>query len=98
MTVDIASHRAVASSLDPDTPQLSVKGARVHNLKDVDVDIPRDALVVFTGLSGSGQSSLALYTIFAEGQRRAVGPRHRGHQRSDPARAHRSPGTVLSRR
>ena len=51
---------------------LSVKGARVHNLQDVDVSIPRDSLVVFTGLSGSGKSSLAFDTIFAEGQRRYV--------------------------
>lgn len=49
-----------------------VKGARVHNLKNVDVVIPRDSLVVFTGLSGSGKSSLAFDTIFAEGQRRYV--------------------------
>ena len=51
---------------------LHVKGARVHNLKNVDVTIPRDSLVVFTGLSGSGKSSLAFDTIFAEGQRRYV--------------------------
>ncbi|MDO5051996.1 MAG: excinuclease ABC subunit UvrA [Pseudoclavibacter sp.] len=51
---------------------LRVQGARVHNLKDVDVEIPRDSLVVFSGLSGSGKSSLAFDTIFAEGQRRYV--------------------------
>jgi len=51
---------------------LSVSGARVHNLKSVNVEIPRDALIVFTGLSGSGKSSLAFDTIFAEGQRRYV--------------------------
>src|SRR5690606_37485294 len=51
---------------------LAVRGARVHNLKDVDLEIPRDSLVVFTGLSGSGKSSLAFDTIFAEGQRRYV--------------------------
>ena len=49
-----------------------MQGARVHNLKDIDVSIPRDALVVFTGLSGSGKSSLAFDTIFAEGQRRYI--------------------------
>jgi len=52
--------------------KLSVRGARVHNLQNVDLEIPRDALVVFTGLSGSGKSSLAFDTIFAEGQRRYV--------------------------
>ena len=51
---------------------LFVKGAKVHNLKNVDVSIPRDALTVFTGLSGSGKSSLAFDTIYAEGQRRYV--------------------------
>jgi excinuclease ABC subunit A len=52
--------------------RLIVRGAREHNLKDVSLDLPRDALVVFTGLSGSGKSSLAFDTIFAEGQRRYV--------------------------
>ena len=47
-----------------------VRGAREHNLKNVDVDIPRDALVVFTGVSGSGKSSLAFGTLYAEAQRR----------------------------
>lgn len=51
---------------------LIVRGAREHNLKDISIEIPRDALVVFTGLSGSGKSSLAFDTIFAEGQRRYV--------------------------
>ena len=52
--------------------RLVVRGAREHNLKDVSIDLPRDSLVVFTGLSGSGKSSLAFDTIFAEGQRRYV--------------------------
>ncbi|MFM2438888.1 MAG: UvrABC system protein, partial [Actinomycetota bacterium] len=52
--------------------RLIVKGAREHNLRSVDLDLPRDSLIVFTGLSGSGKSSLAFDTIFAEGQRRYV--------------------------
>ena len=52
--------------------KISVWGARVHNLKNVDVVIPRNSLTVFTGLSGSGKSSLAFDTIFAEGQRRYI--------------------------
>ena len=51
---------------------ISIRGAREHNLKNVDVEIPRDTLTVMTGLSGSGKSSLAFDTIYAEGQRRYV--------------------------
>ncbi|MDP7389809.1 MAG: excinuclease ABC subunit UvrA, partial [Pseudomonadales bacterium] len=51
---------------------ISVKGARTHNLRNVDLDIPRDKLVIITGLSGSGKSSLAFDTLYAEGQRRYV--------------------------
>lgn len=54
------------------TKNIVVKGAREHNLKNIDIEIPRDKLVVFTGLSGSGKSSLAFDTIYAEGQRRYV--------------------------
>lgn len=56
----------------PQYDQIKIRGAREHNLKNINVDIPRDSLVVFTGLSGSGKSSLAFDTIFAEGQRRYV--------------------------
>ena len=52
--------------------QIIVRGARSHNLKNIDVTIPRDKLVVMTGLSGSGKSSLAFDTLYAEGQRRYV--------------------------
>ena len=52
--------------------KIIVRGAREHNLKNIDVEIPRDKLVVITGLSGSGKSSLAFDTIYAEGQRRYV--------------------------
>src|SRR6266576_1599689 len=51
---------------------ITIRGAREHNLKNIDLEIPRDRLVVFTGLSGSGKSSLAMDTIYAEGQRRYV--------------------------
>jgi excinuclease ABC subunit A len=57
---------------DPNARVISIRGAREHNLKNIDLSIPRDKLVVFTGLSGSGKSSLAFDTIYAEGQRRYV--------------------------
>jgi excinuclease ABC subunit A len=58
--------------MPPDAAQLKVRGARTHNLKNIDLDIPKHALVVITGLSGSGKSSLAFDTLYAEGQRRYV--------------------------
>ena len=56
----------------PASERIVISGAREHNLKDIDVELPRDALIVITGLSGSGKSSLAFDTIYAEGQRRYV--------------------------
>jgi len=55
-----------------DQKYISIRGARQHNLKNIDLDLPRDKLIVMTGLSGSGKSSLAFDTIYAEGQRRYV--------------------------
>ena len=57
---------------DPSAPMIRVRGARTHNLKNIDLDIPRNKLVVITGLSGSGKSSLAFDTLYAEGHRRYV--------------------------
>ncbi len=67
--------RTAEYSLAPDSPEsgsahVEVRGARTHNLKNVDVDLPRDAFIVFTGISGSGKSSLAFGTLYAEAQRR----------------------------
>lgn len=65
--------KSLQEGLDPAVAdRLVVRGAREHNLKGIDIDLPRDSMVVFTGLSGSGKSSLAFDTIFAEGQRRYV--------------------------
>ncbi len=66
------SQKPPASRPQPRAHTIHVRGAREHNLKNVDLEIPRDALIVFTGLSGSGKSSLAFDTIYAEGQRRYV--------------------------
>ena len=52
--------------------QIQIRGVRTHNLKSIDLDLPRDRLIVITGISGSGKSSLAFDTIYAEGQRRYV--------------------------
>ncbi|MCO4255785.1 excinuclease ABC subunit UvrA [Pseudarthrobacter cellobiosi] len=71
-SVPVAVPQAPATPARPDLSRLVVKGAREHNLRNVDLDLPRDAMIVFTGLSGSGKSSLAFDTIFAEGQRRYV--------------------------
>src|ERR1700748_2347679 len=67
-----ALHRGRTEEQSAVADRLVVRGAREHNLKDVSLDLPRDSLIVFTGLSGSGKSSLAFDTIFAEGQRRYV--------------------------
>ncbi len=67
----MASKKATVAC-QPGRDKIVIRGARVHNLKNIDVDIPRDQLVVITGLSGSGKSSLAFDTIYAEGQRRYV--------------------------
>ena len=70
-----ANGKTIHSSSRPDPRVLNcikIRGARQHNLKDIDLELPRDRLIVFTGVSGSGKSSLAFDTIFAEGQRRYV--------------------------
>ena len=63
--------KTLSKTINPKT-HIVIKGAKVHNLKNVDVSIPRNKFVVITGLSGSGKSSLAFDTLFAEGQRRYV--------------------------
>ena len=66
----MSSKTAKPSPKPPARTTIAVQGARVHNLKNVSLEIPRDKLIVITGLSGSGKSSLAFDTIYAEGQRR----------------------------
>jgi excinuclease ABC subunit A len=72
VTAKLVETAKPAETAKPDRGNLVVRGAREHNLRNVSVDLPRDRLIVFTGLSGSGKSSLAFDTIYAEGQRRYV--------------------------
>ncbi len=71
-TAPIGARKAAPAGRASDRKTIHVRGAREHNLKNVDLEVPRDSLIVFTGLSGSGKSSLAFDTIYAEGQRRYV--------------------------
>src|SRR5512147_484628 len=71
-SIDEMFDRAAGEKAAAERRVIAIRGAREHNLKNVDLTIPRDKLVVFTGLSGSGKSSLAFDTIYAEGQRRYV--------------------------
>ena len=66
------AQKKTKTSVGNQNEKIIVRGARTHNLKNVDVEMPRNKMVVFTGLSGSGKSSMAFDTIFAEGQRRYV--------------------------
>ena len=72
VTTNARDGSPLSAELAATIPELRIRGAREHNLKNVSLDLPRDSLIVFTGLSGSGKSSLAFDTIFAEGQRRYV--------------------------
>ena len=72
VAVPKSRRRGATKAVAPASTRIAVRGARTHNLKNIDLDIPRDKLVVITGLSGSGKSSLAFDTLYAEGQRRYV--------------------------
>ena len=67
-----APTRAVAEPGAPEAEEIRVRGARVHNLKNIDFSIPHNEITVVTGVSGSGKSSLAFDTLYAEGQRRYI--------------------------
>ena len=77
-----AERRVYQTRAATELDTILVKGAREHNLQNIDVELPKKKLIVFTGVSGSGKSSLAFDTIFAEGQRRYVESPHRDRCRS----------------
>src|SRR5262245_9657813 len=68
--MDTLTARKIAAVMD--NTSITIRGAREHNLRNVNLELPRNALIVFTGVSGSGKSSLAFDTLYAEGQRRYV--------------------------
>ena len=72
LPVDVSSAQPAPTGARLDPQHIHIRGARTHNLKNIDLDLPRNQLVVITGLSGSGKSSLAFDTLYAEGQRRYV--------------------------
>jgi excinuclease ABC subunit A len=72
LSVDVSSAQPAPTTARLDPQHIHIRGARTHNLKNIDLDLPRNQLVVITGLSGSGKSSLAFDTLYAEGQRRYV--------------------------
>ena len=72
MTLRVSARHVLAGGRTTVSEQLIIRGARAHNLKNLNLDLPRRALIVITGLSGAGKSSLAFDTIYAEGHRRYV--------------------------
>src|SRR2546430_16642256 len=80
-----------ATDIRPEQESIRVRGARVHNLKNISVEIPHNAIIVVTGVSGSGKSSLAFDTIYAEGQRRYVESRSEERRVGKECRSRWSP-------